>query len=96
MFTVLGAQTMTGSELGKALGLHPRGIWDFFDTLVALGFLTRDGDGPQARYANTDETRVFLDKNSPEYVGGIFEMCNDRLFRFWNDLEPALRTGQPV
>jgi predicted O-methyltransferase YrrM len=95
VFTALGAQTMTGTELGQALGLHPRGIWDFFDALVALGFLKRDGAGPQARYANTDETRVFLDKNSPEYVGGILEMFNDRLFRFWNDLEAALRTGQP-
>lgn len=94
VFTVLGARTMTGTELGQALGLHPRGIWDFFDALVALGFLQREGAGPQARYANTDETRVFLDKNSPEYVGGILEMFNDRLFRFWNDLEAGLRTGE--
>jgi predicted O-methyltransferase YrrM len=95
LFTVLGARAMTGVELGNALGLHPRGIWDFFDALVALRFLTRDGDGPQARYANTDETRIFLDKHSPEYVGGMLEMCNDRLFRFWTDLEAALKTGQP-
>lgn len=95
VFSVLGAKAMTGVELGQALSLHPRGISDFFDALVALGFLQRDGDGPTARYANTDETRVFLDKNSSEYVGGILEMCNDRLFRFWNDLEAALRTGQP-
>jgi predicted O-methyltransferase YrrM len=95
VFTVLGARAMTGAELGTALGLHPRGIWDFLDALVALGFLQRDGDGPQARYANTDETRAFLDKNNPEYVGGILEMCNDRLFRFWNDLDTALKTGQP-
>jgi predicted O-methyltransferase YrrM len=95
VFTVLGPRAMTGIELGNALGLHPRGIWDFFDTLVALKFLRRDGDGPQARYANTDETSTFLDKNSPDYVGGMLEMCNDRLFRFWHDLEAALRTGQP-
>lgn len=95
VFTTLAEKNMTGAELGAALGLHPRGIWDFFDTLVALGFLERDGDGPQARYGNTDETRIFLDRNSPEYVGGILEMCNDRLFKFWSDLEPALKSGQP-
>ncbi len=95
LFTVLGARTMTGAEMGQALGLHPRGIWDFFDALVALGFLKRDGDGPQARYANTDETRVFLDRNSAEYVGGMLEMLNDRLFRFWSDLEAGLKTGKP-
>src|SRR5262249_55809847 len=95
LFTVLGARKMTGAELGNALGLHPRGIADFFDTLVALGFLQRDGNGPDAHYANTDETRTFLDKNSPEYVGGMLEMCNDRLYPFWNDLEAGLKTGQP-
>ena len=95
LFTVLGARTMTGVEVGSALGLHQRGIWDFLDSLVALGFLWRDGDGPQARYANTEETRVFLDKNSTDYVGGILEMFNDRTYPFWNDLETALKTGQP-
>lgn len=95
LFTVLAEKTMTGAELGKKLDLHPRGIWDFFDTLVALGFLDRTGTGPEGLYANTEETRLFLDKNSLAYVGGILEMCNDRLYRFWNDLEPALKTGQP-
>jgi predicted O-methyltransferase YrrM len=95
VFTTLGERAMSGTELGTALGLHPRGIRDFFDTLVALGFLVRDGDGPQARYANTPETRIFLDKNNPEYLGGMLEMANDRLYRFWNDLEAALKTGQP-
>jgi predicted O-methyltransferase YrrM len=95
IFTVLGSRAMTGAELGSALGLHPRGIFDFFDALVALGFLQREGDGPAARYANTDETRTFLDKSRPEYVGGMLEMCNDRLFRFWADLDTALKTGEP-
>jgi hypothetical protein len=29
------------------------------------------------------------------YVGGLLESYNDRLFRFWGDLEEALRTGTP-
>ena len=45
VFTHLGEKAMTGEELGKTLGLNPRGIWDFFDSLVALGFLDREGDG---------------------------------------------------
>ena len=28
-------------------------------------------------------------------MGGILEMANDRLFRFWADLDTALKTGQP-
>jgi hypothetical protein len=95
VFTTLGDGTMSGAELGRAFGLHPRGIADFFDSLVALGFLTRQGEGEAARYANTPETAAFLDRRKPEYVGGILEMANDRLFRFWADLESGLRTGQP-
>jgi len=95
VFTTLGDQSMTGEQLGKAIGIHPRGIWDFFDTLVALGFLHREGDGPEGRYRNTDATAQFLDKNSSAYIGGILEMCNERLFRFWSDLGPALKTGKP-
>jgi predicted O-methyltransferase YrrM len=95
IFTMLAGKKMTGEELGDRLALHPRGIWDFLDTLVALGFLTREGSGRGALYGNTEETALYLDKNSRAYIGGILEMCNARLYRFWNDLGPALKTGQP-
>ena len=36
LFAVLAAEPMTGEGLGRNLGLHPRGICDFFDALVAL------------------------------------------------------------
>ena len=95
LFTQLGAEAMTGEEIGERLGLHPRAIYDFLDTLVALRLLERDGDGPDGRYHNTDETAAFLDKSSPTYIGGILEMSNDRLYRFWGDLTEALKTGEP-
>ena len=57
--------------------------------------LTRDGDGTGRRYRNTPETAAFLDKSSPTYIGGVLEMCNARLYRFWGDLTEALQTGQP-
>jgi len=95
VFTRLARQSMTGAELGRELELHPRGIADFFDTLVAMGFLQRDGNGSEGVYSNTPETATFLDEKSPAYVGGILVMLNARLFRFWNDLPTALRTGKP-
>jgi SAM-dependent methyltransferase len=95
LFTQLGDEAMTGAEIGERLGLHPRGIYDFLDTLVALKFLERDGDGPDGRYSNTDESTAFLDKRSPTYIGGILEMSNARLYPFWGDLTEALRTGEP-
>jgi len=95
VFTALGAKAMTGAELQAALGLHPRANPDFFDTLLALHFLERDGDGPSARYRNTPETARFLDRTSPHFMGGFLEMANARLYPFWGQLSEGLRTGQP-
>ena len=95
LFTQLGDTSMTGEEIGERLELHPRAIYDFLDTLVALHFLERDGDGSEGRYRNTAESAAFLDKGSPTYIGGLLEMCNARLYRFWGDLTEALQTGAP-
>ena len=66
VFTELGGNSMTGRELQDALQLHPRANPDLFDTLVALRFLHRDGDGPEARIvipkkrccSSTDAARI--------------------------------------
>ena len=95
LFTRLRDRKLTAEELGAELELHPRGTHDFFDALVAMRFLEREGAGPGARYRNTETGRLYLDRTSPRYVGGILVMLNARLFRFWDDLPTALRTGQP-
>lgn len=91
VFTELARGPEPREVLAGRLGLHPRSAADFLDTLVALGFLTRDG----AVYGNTPETELFLDRKKPSYVGGILEMANHRLYPFWEHLTEGLRTGQP-
>ena len=95
VFTHLGDGSKTGRELERAMALHPRATADFLDALVALGFLLCDGKGATRLYRNTPAAAAFLDRNSPRYIGGILEMANARLYRFWADLTPALKTGQP-
>jgi SAM-dependent methyltransferase len=95
LFTTLDGDSMTAEELGAALGLHPRGTYDFFDALVAMHFLDRQGDGPGGRYRNTPASAAFLVKGGSGYMGGMLEMLNARLFGFWNDLGEALQTGEP-
>src|SRR3989440_10022232 len=95
LFSRLADGPKTGPELQGAMGLHPRGTYDFLDTLVALGLLQRDGAGETGKYGNTPSTARFLVKQSPQYIGGILEMANARLYRFWADLTPALKTGKP-
>jgi hypothetical protein len=94
-FTALARSPMTARELAVELRLDDRAVPDFPDALVALGLLERDGDGDDARYRNTEATAAFLDRQSPTYLGGILEMCNARLYRFWGDLTDGLRTGKP-
>lgn len=95
LFTTLAGKTLSGREIQEHLSLHDRGLYDFLDGLVALGFLNREGLLETAEYSNTPETDLFLDKNKPQYIGGLLEMSNDRLYRFWADLDEALITGKP-
>ncbi len=95
VFSELATGPKTGAELQAAFGWHPRGVYDLLDGLVALGFLAREGDGPAGLYSNTEEPATFLDKGSPTYIGGMLEMANARLYRYWADLDEAMMTGQP-
>ena len=90
VFTELARHPEDGEALRERLGLHERASRDFFDALVALGFLQRH-DGV---YSNTPATELFLDKRKPSYVGGILEMANHRLYPFWGGLTEGLRTGR--
>ncbi|HEX4362114.1 MAG TPA: methyltransferase dimerization domain-containing protein [Pseudonocardia sp.] len=91
LFSELAGGPLATEELTGRLGLHPRAARDFFDALVALGVLDRGDDG----YHNTAETDAFLDRAKPGYIGGLFEMANDRLYGFWGSLTEGLRTGSP-
>jgi SAM-dependent methyltransferase len=91
LFTELAGGPRDAEWLRERLRLHPRSARDFFDALVALGMLKRTGQ----LYANTPETDWFLDRKKASYVGGILEMANARLYRFWGSLTEGLRTGKP-
>jgi SAM-dependent methyltransferase len=91
LFTELAAAPLDAGAIGRRLGLHPRGLRDFLDALVALGMLARNG----GLYSNTPETSLFLDRAKPAYIGGVLEMFNARLYRFYGSLTEALKTGLP-
>ena len=91
LFTELAQGPLASEALRTRLRLHPRSARDFFDALVATGFLARTGD----TYANTPETDAFLDRKKPSYLGGMLEMANNRLYPFWGTLTEGLRTGLP-
>jgi hypothetical protein len=90
LFTDLAKHPGDLASVQGRMGLHPRGARDFLDALVALGFLKREN----GIYSNTPEADLFLDKAKPSYIGGILEMANHRLFRYWGELTNAVRTGE--
>ena len=65
LFTALATGPQDAEALTQRLGLHPRGTRDFFDALVALGMVQRDG----THYKNTPETDLYPDGT------GIFIFC---------------------
>ena len=91
VFTELAKHPEDLEELTGRLGLHPRSARDYFDALVALGFLERH-DGI---YSNTPATDMYLDRKKASYIGGVLEMCNHRSYGHWNNLTEGLRTGLP-
>jgi hypothetical protein len=93
LFTELAKQSLDADAIRERLNLHPRSARDFLDALVAVRMLDRSDDG---LYRNTPETDLFLDRGKPTYVGGLLEMCSVRLYRSWDRLTEALRTGQPT
>ena len=97
LFTHLAGTKLSGKEIKQKLSLNTtdRHVYDWLDTLVSLGFLQREGVMDSSVYSNSLNTEVFLDKKKPSYIGGILEMGNNRLYKFWGDLEEALITGKP-
>jgi hypothetical protein len=95
LFTQLATQSLSAKEIKHRLGLHERGLYDFLDALVALGFLQKTGNKETALYSNSPDAELFLDKCKLTYMGGILEMANNRLYPFWNFLEEGLKSGNP-
>jgi len=95
LYTRLARGSMTLNEILAEYGFLRRPGMDFLDLLVSVDLLGRDGDGEGAHYRNTEETATFLDRNRPEYIGGIMELWTRRNYRYWFDLPESLKTGNP-
>jgi hypothetical protein len=98
LFTMLAAKKkMSAQEIKTSLKFNctERHTYDWLDALTTFGFLEREGLLETAQYSNNINSDFFLDKKKPTYIGGMLEMLNNRLYKFWGDLEEGLLTGQP-
>src|SRR5262245_24555117 len=69
VFTEIAAGATTIEALAERTHAAPRGLRALLARLVVDGFLGRTGD----RYALSPTSAVFLDRNSPSYVGSAIE-----------------------
>jgi hypothetical protein len=92
VFTILAEGSQHLDSLVGRVGIHGRGARDFFDALVALGLLYRDG---KDRYGNSAECDRYLDRRKPSYPGELLTHLNVRHYQNWGSLTRALRTGAP-
>lgn len=81
----------TPDEVAAAIKVDPRAVGVLLNALTAMDLL-RKVDGI---FSNTAESRRFLVRTSPDYVGYIIGH-HHHLVDGWNRLDEAVRSGQPV
>jgi ubiquinone/menaquinone biosynthesis C-methylase UbiE len=90
LFSLLAAGQRTASELAEACQAAPRGIRILADYLTIIGFLQKHGD----RYELTGDSRAFLDRSSPAYVGDAARfLLSPDLRASFHQLTAAVRRG---
>jgi ubiquinone/menaquinone biosynthesis C-methylase UbiE len=93
LFTAVGEGQKTAAALAKRVQGAERGMRMLCDSLVVLGFLTKDG----ASYGLTADSAVFLDKRSPAYAGSARNfLASSFVVDGFRDLAAVVRSGHPT
>ena len=93
IFTAIGEGNHTAAEIAKRCSASERGTRILCDSLVIIGFLTKDGD----RYDLTPDSATFLTKQSPAYIGmAIGFLATPTVMDSFKTLAAAVRHGGTV
>lgn len=91
VFSVIGGGKSTVGEIAAMLETDERATGYLLDALASMGLLTKKNDS----YLNSRAAAVFLDKESPDYVGYII-LHHHHLMDGWAQLDEAVTHGTPV
>lgn len=91
IFTTIGGRQRRADEIAKRIQADARAVTMLLNALVAMGLL-RKADN---RFANTEESRRFLDASSQAYQGHII-LHHHQLMPSWACLDEGVRTGRSV
>lgn len=91
VFDTLRDGSKTASQVSEATGASLRGITSIMNALAGLELLEKNGDS----FSLTPESRAFLLKDAPGYLGGMIGHISSQLIPKWLDIENIVRTGRP-
>jgi predicted O-methyltransferase YrrM len=91
VFSLLAERRLTAVEAAARLKASPRGVELLLNALTAMDLLDKTEEG----FGDTEEARIFLNRESPEYVGYMV-MHHHHLVDGWSQLDQAVVSGQPV
>ena len=90
LFTAIAGGAATASEIATETNATKRGTRILCDYLTVIEFLTKDG----ARYGLTPTSEVFLNKQSPAYLGSVARFINsDAFLDAFRDVATVVREG---
>jgi ubiquinone/menaquinone biosynthesis C-methylase UbiE len=93
LFSAIAEGNQTAKEIAARCEASERGTRILCDFLTVCGFLTKQGD----KYDLTLDSKVFLDRRSPAYMGGATEfLLSPMLVEAFNDVAGAVRTGSTM
>ena len=93
VFTALGAGYLTAQALAGKCQTSERGMRILCDYLSSIGFLIKENSS----YSLTPDSALFLDKNSPAYMGNAIEfLLSPMLTKGFENLTEAVRQGGTV
>jgi ubiquinone/menaquinone biosynthesis C-methylase UbiE len=90
IFTKIAEGANDATSVAKAIGADQRGTRILCDYITIAGFLTKDGD----RYSLAPDAALFLNKQSPAYMGAMANFLGTRIHREnFSVLAEAVRKG---
>jgi hypothetical protein len=94
IFSEIAGGTKTADELAKQTGAAERGIRILCDYLTIRGHLEKEGN----EYRLTPSTAMFLDRNSPSWIGSIVEFlaAPEMMDSFLSDPTSYVRNGGSI
>jgi SAM-dependent methyltransferase len=88
IFTHIDESGSSVNQIKERLNLNLQACERLLNALVSLGFLTKK----EGLYYNTPDSKEYLSKKSPEYLGGL--MHANHLWNTWSKLTEVVKTGE--